>query len=339
MATEQSQISFTLSDLENLNLGQLLAIYSEVKQPNPPNLANSSSSQPPSQHLSIGRFNAKAHDVETGHNTIRPSHLAGRSAIECNDQHFIQPLSIETSDLESGELKVVRYQKRPDHTSRYHLDNQRRSPYPVPGQFDDAETDPDADTHDEGQPTSQNDGAGSKHYTQARTVKLDIAGRQLLCPKPAHGIRVEPHTIEEDYGQARQSSPYVSRLRSLRVYTRSLEGPRSWRRPSTGHTSRRSMSHRIRRKPLPVLLTWDGPLDPHRPVNWSRTRKRAIELACCAMSFIVSFASSIFFDAVPATATQFDTSQETMILGVSLYIVGSAIGKFAFFSIHQTTIR
>ena len=125
-----------------------------------------------------------------------------------------------------------------------------------------------------------------------------------------------------DHGQFQPSYPYVSLCRSHRVY-----------KPSTGHSSRRPMSYRIRRKPLPILLTWNGPLDPQNPKNWSRTRKMVIELACSVITFIVSFATSIFFDAVPATVTQFDTSAETMALGVSLYILGSAFGKFTLFSI------
>jgi hypothetical protein len=231
---------------------------------------------------------------------------------------------------------VLECQKTPEPSHPYHLDDQRiRNPYIIPGQFDDTGTDPGSV---QVRPTGQIDGTGSQHIKHAHTAKSETFERQLRSPEPVHIVRVQPDAKEENYGQTQPPSPYVSRWRSLDIYARSLEGPRSWRRPSTARTTRRSMSHKIRRKPLPILLTWNGPLDPQNPVNWSRRRKQVIELACCAMTFIVSFATTIFFGAVPVTATQFDASTETMFLSVSLYILGSGIGKFTFFSILHATI-
>lgn len=34
-----------------------------------------------------------------------------------------------------------------------------------------------------------------------------------------------------------------------------------------------------------VVVDWDGPDDPEKPLNWSRTKKRAIISAVCLMRF------------------------------------------------------
>lgn len=44
------------------------------------------------------------------------------------------------------------------------------------------------------------------------------------------------------------------------------------------------------------------------------------------MTFVVSFASSVFSTATTVTAVKFDVSLEAMILGVSLYVLGFAFG-------------
>jgi DHA1 family multidrug resistance protein-like MFS transporter len=47
------------------------------------------------------------------------------------------------------------------------------------------------------------------------------------------------------------------------------------------------------------------------------------------LTFTVSFASSVFSTATFATADEFGVSCEVMILGVTLYVLGFARGKFA----------
>ena len=74
------------------------------------------------------------------------------------------------------------------------------------------------------------------------------------------------------------------------------------------------------------LVTWDTPNDPENPMNWSKQRKWLVVVAASMTTFCVSFSSSIFSTAVSATAKEFQVGEEVMILGVSLYIVGFAIG-------------
>ena len=75
------------------------------------------------------------------------------------------------------------------------------------------------------------------------------------------------------------------------------------------------------------IVTWDGPRDPENPKNWSKTRKWLIVATTCLMTFCVTFSSSVFSAAVGATAEEFNTSSEVMVLAVSLFVLGIAISE------------
>jgi len=75
------------------------------------------------------------------------------------------------------------------------------------------------------------------------------------------------------------------------------------------------------------LVDWDGPNDPENPQNMPRWKKWWISMISAAMTFVVSFGSSVFSTATVVTAEEFGASNELMILGVSLYVVGFACGR------------
>lgn len=74
------------------------------------------------------------------------------------------------------------------------------------------------------------------------------------------------------------------------------------------------------------LVEWDGPNDPENPQNMTNTRKWLITVATGLMTFVVSFGSSVFSTVTEVTAQQFSVSNEVMILGVTLYVLGFACG-------------
>jgi len=78
------------------------------------------------------------------------------------------------------------------------------------------------------------------------------------------------------------------------------------------------------------LVDWDGPNDPENPQNWSRKYRWYTIMILAFMTFVVSFASSVWSTATVVTAEQFGVSQEVMILGVTLYVVGFAVGPLVF---------
>lgn len=78
------------------------------------------------------------------------------------------------------------------------------------------------------------------------------------------------------------------------------------------------------------LVDWDGPQDPENPQNWSSKFKWYTIMILACMTFVVSFGSSVWSTATVVTAEEFGVSQEVMILGVTLYVVGFALGPLVF---------
>ncbi|KAF2426541.1 MFS general substrate transporter [Tothia fuscella] len=76
----------------------------------------------------------------------------------------------------------------------------------------------------------------------------------------------------------------------------------------------------------PNLIEWDSPTDPQNPMNFSQRRRWIITASLGAMTFSITFASSVFSQATSVTATLFSVSDEVMILGTSLFVLGFAIG-------------
>ncbi|KAM0703148.1 hypothetical protein Q7P35_009086 [Cladosporium inversicolor] len=78
------------------------------------------------------------------------------------------------------------------------------------------------------------------------------------------------------------------------------------------------------------LVDWDGPQDPENPQNWDSKYKWYTIMILACMTFVVSFGSSVWSTATVVTAEEFGVSQEVMILGVTLYVVGFALGPLVF---------
>lgn len=78
------------------------------------------------------------------------------------------------------------------------------------------------------------------------------------------------------------------------------------------------------------IVEWDGPNDPENPLNWSARYRWYVIMILACMTFVVSFGSSVWSTATTVTATEFGVSQEVMILGVTLYVVGFALGPLVF---------
>lgn len=76
----------------------------------------------------------------------------------------------------------------------------------------------------------------------------------------------------------------------------------------------------------PNLVDWEGPDDPGNPQNWPVWKKWIITVSLGTVAVVVTFASSIFSTATQATAELFGVSDEVMILGTSLFVVGFTVG-------------
>ena len=69
------------------------------------------------------------------------------------------------------------------------------------------------------------------------------------------------------------------------------------------------------------LVEFDGPDDPSNPKNWSNSRKWAVTASMGWMTFVVTFASSIFSVATDAVSEEFGIDRVVSTLGISLFLL------------------
>ncbi|RKK12200.1 putative MFS-type transporter [Fusarium oxysporum f. sp. cepae] len=84
------------------------------------------------------------------------------------------------------------------------------------------------------------------------------------------------------------------------------------------------------RDPNSKIVGWNGPDDPDNPKNWPNRRKWMITVSLGMLTWVVTFASSIFSTATRPAAKEFGVSIEVMTLGTSLFVLGFAFGPLIF---------
>ena len=72
------------------------------------------------------------------------------------------------------------------------------------------------------------------------------------------------------------------------------------------------------------VVGWDGPNDPQKPHNWTKSKKYTTTVLYSSMTLCITFASSIFSTATMVTAKMYGVSNEVMTLGTSLFVLVSA---------------
>lgn len=87
----------------------------------------------------------------------------------------------------------------------------------------------------------------------------------------------------------------------------------------------------------PNLITWDGPDDPENPMNWNTKKKWIITVILGLMTFVVTFASSVFSTATIVVAELYDVSEEVAVLGTSLFVLGFGVGPLVCYLIPLTS--
>lgn len=76
----------------------------------------------------------------------------------------------------------------------------------------------------------------------------------------------------------------------------------------------------------PYIVTWIED-DPRNPMLYSSTRKWGITLLVAFATLAVAFVSSAFSGGAQEVVKFFHTTQEIFTLGISLFVLGFAIGK------------
>lgn len=78
------------------------------------------------------------------------------------------------------------------------------------------------------------------------------------------------------------------------------------------------------------VVDFDGADDPANPKNFSTAKKWTITASMGWMTFVVTFASTVFSVAVDPIAEEYDISKTTATLGVSLFLLGFVLGPVVF---------
>ncbi|KAI1019223.1 hypothetical protein LB503_009232 [Fusarium chuoi] len=73
----------------------------------------------------------------------------------------------------------------------------------------------------------------------------------------------------------------------------------------------------------------DGLKEEDRPLNWSPSKKWSIVVSTSLATFVVSFGSSVYSAAIPHIQTRFNVTPDTALLGITLYVIGFALGPMA----------
>ncbi|KAJ3760216.1 MFS general substrate transporter [Lentinula raphanica] len=79
----------------------------------------------------------------------------------------------------------------------------------------------------------------------------------------------------------------------------------------------------------PYIVVWDED-DPEDPYNWSKTRKWIITTQLALTTFTVSFSSSSYSGGLEDITRDLNVSDELAVLGISLYVLGFAVGPLLF---------
>ncbi|KAF2102158.1 MFS transporter [Rhizodiscina lignyota] len=78
------------------------------------------------------------------------------------------------------------------------------------------------------------------------------------------------------------------------------------------------------------LVEFVGPDDPGNPKNWPRGRRWGITVSMGAMTFVVTFSSSIFSVAIPSVAEEYNVGRVVSTLGITLFLLGFVFGPVFF---------
>ncbi|KAI0957054.1 hypothetical protein AcW1_005567 [Taiwanofungus camphoratus] len=77
----------------------------------------------------------------------------------------------------------------------------------------------------------------------------------------------------------------------------------------------------------PYIVDWDA-ADSENPFNWTKSRKWLITLQLAVSTWVAAFCSSSYTGGLTDTMGEFHISEEVALLGVSLYVLGFALGPF-----------
>lgn len=81
---------------------------------------------------------------------------------------------------------------------------------------------------------------------------------------------------------------------------------------------------------------WNGPDDPENPQNWPLPKKLYHAGVTAMLSFVVTYGSSTYSPGIEQVADEFNVSKTVATLGLSLYVLGLALGPMLSAGLSET---
>jgi multidrug resistance protein len=81
----------------------------------------------------------------------------------------------------------------------------------------------------------------------------------------------------------------------------------------------------------PNIISWDGPDDPEKPMNWPKTFRWTMITLVSSVTFVAGLSSSMFAPGVPGLMVEFHCTNSILgTLVVTIYVLGLATGPLVF---------
>ena len=184
---------------------------------------------------------------------------------------------------------------------------------------EDVEAHEDLSRHNTGD-SSESSSRRAAGRPDLETMRTQSVGK--LTPWTTSGTDLERHPTA------------LSRINTIRTQHSHTLGTSLKSRTATRH-SRTALPAFGAGKPYPpplpaqedYVVEFDGPLDPLHAQNWPLKKKLPVALSLGYITLVASFSSSIFSAATGVVARNYDISTEVSTLGVSLYVLGFALGR------------
>ncbi|CAF9903599.1 MAG: hypothetical protein GOMPHAMPRED_000417 [Gomphillus americanus] len=157
-----------------------------------------------------------------------------------------------------------------------------------------------------------------------RSVSSDVTMRNELVDREhkKYQFHEKSDTEDRNFGSETRSQ---NRKEYVRPGDIAQEQTRSNEKDLEAGSTRKSDASEDEKKD-PNLVDWDGDNDKGNPMNWPFYRKALATGSLAFTTLVITFASSVFSTATEYTAEEFEVSEEVMILGTSLFVLGFAFG-------------
>lgn len=144
---------------------------------------------------------------------------------------------------------------------------------------------------------------------------------------------VEPSRRREGDDSKPENESRASRQQSFAAVQSSL----ALQRLVTGGSMAHAFSHPLghEKTTAGVIVDFDGPDDPYRPMNWSTRRKIKTTMLYGFLTATSTWASSSYSAATEDIARYFGVSPTVATLGISLFLVGFGIGPLVWAPISE----